>query len=162
MAEPVSFWGETINDNTIKGNGSPETTTFRVPVATLTAANYVAKKALIDALAAATIALLLGVVNTERIIINETFISAIPAATPQAQRENKFLVRYHDSVSQDKFRVSLGTANLSLLMTNSEFIDLTAGAGQAYKNAFEAIVVSPDDDSHSVVVDSIQFVGRNT
>jgi len=79
-----------------------------------------------------------------------------------AQREKKWLARYHDATNGQKFQVSWGTADLSLHMTNSEFLDLSTGAGAALKAAFEDVVVSPNDSSHAVVLDSVQFVGRNT
>jgi len=50
------------------------------------------------------------------------------------------------------------------LPDHSEFLDIvtTASPGKVFKDAFEAIVKSPDDASETVVVTSCQFVGRNT
>jgi len=164
MALPVSFFSQTLADNTVKSNGEPETANWSIAIATLTAANLVAKTALIDALQVAVTPLLMGnVVKDETVVLRNTFTPG-PASSSLAQRENKFLVRYHDASNSKKFRVSLPTADLTNLMTHSEFVDIaTPGSnGNLFAIAFQNIAVSPDDDSHTTVVDSIQFVGRNT
>jgi len=61
-----------------------------------------------------------------------------------------------------KYRVSLPTADLSVLPNNSEFLDLTGGVGLALKDAFEAVVRSPGNGANAVTLDSVQFVGRNS
>lgn len=162
MTPAVSFFSETIFDSTVKANGQPESTTWRVPVATLTAANYVAKAALIDALVAAVAPLILGNVNKNTTTILESLVSLAPAATQLAQRENKLLLRYRDGATNQKFSVSIGTFDLSELPLHSEFLDLTAGNGAALKAAFEAIVVNPQVAANPVTLSSAQFVGRNT
>lgn len=151
----------TLNDNTVV-NGRPESGTISLPVTTLTAANYVAQKALIDALVTALEGITIGNPAKTEVVIDRTVISANPAATVQAQRENKYLLRYHGNTLSQKFQASVPTADLDQLVANSEFIDLSAGAGAALKTAFEAIVKSPNDASEAVTLDSVQFVGRNT
>jgi len=162
MALPVSFMSLTMADNTVRSNGTPETTTISLPVTTLTAANYAAQSALIAALVTALEGVTIGNPIKDETVILRQIISASPAASSLAQRENKFLLRYHGTTLNQKFQASIGTADLTQLMPNSEFIDLTAGAGAALKSAFEAIVKSPDDSAEAVVLDSVQFVGRNT
>lgn len=162
MALPVSFYGNTIADNTVKSNGEPETSTWAVPITTLTAANLVAQTALIVALQSAINALILGNVAKEETVVLRQFPTPGPATNILAQRENKWLIRYHDLANNSKFRVSIPTADLSQLIAHSEFVDVTAGNGLALKNAFEAIVRSPDNSSDNVILDSIQFVGRNS
>lgn len=162
MSLPVSFVSVTFNDNTVRPNGTPENTNASFPITTLTAANYTAKASLIDALLTAIGSIVLGVEAKEETVFLRSFISADPASSALAQRENKWLMRYHDAVTQQKFQVSVGTADLTKLMPHSEFIDLTAGDGAALKTAFEAIVVSPDNAANAVVLDTVQFVGRNT
>lgn len=162
MPPAVSWFSETIFDSTVKANGQPESTTWRVPIATLTAANYVAKSALITALTAAVDALILGNVNKDVTTILENIASLAPAATQLAQRENKLLLRYRDGATNQKFTVSIGTFDLSKLPLHSEFLDLTAGDGAALKAAFEAIVVNPLTAANPVTLDNAQFVGRNT
>lgn len=162
MALPVSFVSLTMNDNTVKPNGTPESTTISLPVTTLTAANYAAQSALIAALITALEGITIGNPAKSETTILRSIISTDPASTVQAQRENKYLLRYHGATLHQKFQASIGTADLDQLVPNTEFIDLTGGAGLALKDAFEDIVKSPDDAAEAVVLDSVQFVGRNT
>jgi len=162
MPLPVSFYSMTIADNTLKANGQPETSSLEVPVTTITAGNYTATLALLATLQSTAEALLLGETVKHELIADRTKFADIPAGSNFAQRENKWLVRYHEEGTSKKFVVSLPTADLDQHMDNSEFVDLTAGNGLAFKNAFEAVVVSPADSGANVVVDSVQFVGRNS
>jgi len=163
MALPVSSYGITIADNTLKSNGEPETTSFNVPVITLTPGNVAATVTLMGNLATALAAVTLGNFLKNEVKYASNQLAVGPAASNLAQRENKWLFRYHDATTFQKFQASAGTADLSILPNNSEFLDLAdAGVGAALKTAFQAVVVSPADAAHTVVLDSVQFVGRNT
>jgi len=163
MALPLSYYSVTLADNTTKKNGEPETTSFQVPTITLTPGNVAANVALMGTLASTVAAITLGSFQNNNITYARNLLGVGPAASNLAQRENKWLVRYHDATTYQKFQVSIGTADISLLPDHDEFLDLAdAGVGQAFKEAFEAIVVSPANSSNSVVVDSVQFVGRNS
>lgn len=161
MALPVSYYTLTIADNTVR-NGQPETTSVAVPITTLTSGNVVAQTTLVGNLQTAIAALTIGNLLKSEMLFSRTLIGAGAAADPLAQRENKLLLRYHDAVEFQKFQVSIGTFDLTFLIANSEYVDLAAGAGLALKTAFEAVVVSPADSAHAVILDSAQFVGRNT
>jgi hypothetical protein len=154
MGLPVSF----VEDQWKDYGG--ETARTKIAVTTLTAANYVAQKILIDAMITAIGDLVLGLHTEDTVIIDREQLASGFASSNLAQRENKWLVRYHDGTNSKKYRVEIPTAKLSLLAANSEFLDLTAGVGLAFKSAFEAIAKSPYDATHTVVVDSVQFVGR--
>jgi hypothetical protein len=162
MALPVSYVGETIADNTVKANGEPESGSWSIPIITLTAANYVAQSSAIAALFSAVAGVTIGLPLKQETVILREQPSFGPASSTLAQRENKWLVRYHGDTLNKKFRVSIPTADLSLLPAHSEFLDLTTGPGQTLKNALEAILRSPDDGSETCTVDSVQFVGRNS
>jgi len=163
MPLPVSYWSVTIADNTInKRTGKPETSQSAVAVTTLTAANVVAQQALLATLSGAIAGLTIGVLKTTETTFTRNLLSQAPAASVLAQRENKWLVRYHGASTFQNFVVSYGTADLTLLESGEEFLDLTADEGLAFKEAFEAVVKSPNDATEAVVVDSVQFVGRNT
>lgn len=162
MALPVSYWGQTLNDNTLKSNGDAESSSFRFPITTLTAANVVAQTALLATLDTAIQGVTMGVIRSTTTILEEELGLGTPAGSPLAQRENKYLLRMHDLITGKKFTRSLPTADLSLLANNSEFLDITAGAGLTLKNAIEAVVKSPYDGANAVVLDTVQFVGRNT
>lgn len=163
MALPSSGYSLTVGDHTLRANGQPETSTFSVPIITLTPANVAATATLTGNLQTALAAITIGVFQKTALQYSAGLLGSTPAASPLAQRENKWLMRYHDATSFQKFQVSIGTADLTLVDGNTEFIDLASpGAGQNLKTAFEAVVVSPADAAHSVILDSVQFVGRNT
>lgn len=163
MALPVSFAKITLADNTKKSNGRPETTHSEFAIPTLTPANVAATITLVGNLKVALAGLVLGRFIADEVIYNRELLGAqIPATSPNAQRENKWLARYHDPVTYNNYTLTFGTADLTKLMTNSEFVDLTAGPGADFKTAFDAVVTSPEDASRLGVLDSLQFVGRNT
>jgi len=162
MALPVSFYGMTYNDNTVRDNGVPESTSFRVATTTITAANLVAQEALITAFVSSLNDIVIGQEAKQTVTARDTLVSSSPASSPLAQRENKWLCRYHDVTTQQKFTVSIGTADLSLLTNNSEFLDITQTEGLAFKIDFDGLVKSPSDPTHGVSLDSVQFVGRST
>jgi len=157
---PVSFLGLTINDNTTQPK--QETTTSEFAVTTITAGNLVAQTALHDDLIDAIDDIIIGVEAKRTLISARQVLSGLPASDPLAQKENKWLVRYHGSTAFRKYVVSIGTADLTLLAGGSEFLDITtvASPGLAFKTAFEAVVRDPNDVAESVVVDSVQFVSR--
>lgn len=162
MATPQSFYSETIADNTVNRAGKPESSTWAVAIAELTAANVVAQEGLLTTLSAAVGNVILGNLLRTQIVLSRDEISSAPAALQAAQRENKLLLRYHGATSNQKFSVSIPTFDLTLLPNHSEFLDLTAGDGATLKSAFEAVVRSPNDDTEVVILDTAQFVGRNT
>ena len=161
MAIPLSHYTITLADNTAKSNGEPEVTSASVAITTLTPSNVAATGTLAGNLAAALAALVIGRFVKNEIVYARNLLGSTPADSQLAQRENKWLCRYHDATNYEKFVVSFGTADLTKLTDHSEFVDLTAGDGAAFKSAFEAVVVSPNDSSHATILDSMQFVGRN-
>jgi hypothetical protein len=164
MALPVSFYSITMNDNTLNPKtGQPETANFEVPTTTITAGNLAAQTTAAAAFAAAVEGITIGVLGKTNLDAARTLVSSLRAASTLAQRENKWLCRYIDAVTQKKFRINVPTADLTLLPDGSEFLDLADGAvGEAFKTAFEAFVKSPDDPTHAVTLISAQFVGRNS
>jgi len=160
MALPVSFLSLTINDSTVKPKQESSTTEFAV--ATITAGNLVAQTALHDDLVDAIDDIIIGQEAKRALIASRTLLSGLSASDPQAQKETKWLVRYHGSTAFRKYVVSIGTANLDLITDGSEFLDIVtvASPGLAFKTAFEAVVRDPNDAAESVVVDSVQFVSR--
>jgi len=162
MALPLSFLNVKLADNTVKTNGEPETTTWSVPVVTMSPANAAAQITAQGNLRAAVQALILGNPLQAETVYTRAMLGNGPADDDLAQRENKWLLRYHDATTYQKAQVSIGTADLTKKMAHSEFVDLTGGDGAALKTAFEAVVVSPFNSSNAVILDSVQFVGRNT
>ncbi len=162
MAIPLSYFSATVADNTQKANGEPEVSSWQVAITTLTPANVAATETLCGNLLTAVQGVTLGNNQNKNITYARTILGASPAASTAAQRENKWLCRYHDATNFKKYVVSFPCADLTELVSGSEFLALGAGDGAALKTAFEAVVVPPDDSSHAVVLDSVQFVGRNS
>jgi len=163
MAQAISKYNLTINDNTLKPNGKPEAGNVSFDIVTLTTANYAATAALLATLVGAIDDIQIGQTAKTALIWEETIVSDDRAASQLAQRENKLLLRYHDNtVPAWKYTRSIPCFDLTTLPDGSEFLDLSTGVGAALKDAFEAVVVSFNDASHTVTLDSAQFVGRNT
>jgi len=159
MARPVSQASQTLQDYGTPGSGTgAEKSSWAFWTSTLTAANFTAQTGLISALFTAALDLTLGSQAGTRVLAVST-VSAVENTNPLAQRENKWLVRYHDT-GGTKFTLEIPTADLSLLDTGTEFLDLAGTEAAAFKTAFEAVVKSPDDPTLTVTLDSIQFVGR--
>lgn len=99
----------------------------------------------------------LGVLAKEALVMDETNLSALAPTNPLAQRGVKWSVQYADNTAyfdpplnaipnsgyQQIFTNTIGTADLSLLDDGEEELDLTAGAGLAFKTAFDSFVKSP-------------------
>lgn len=150
----------TYNDNTVSSGGTPEKGRCQFRITTINAGNLAAVQAALATLLAAIQAMVIGELNRERIVLSDTLASSAPATSPLAQRENKWLVRYQDTVTHRIFKTELPTADLSLLAGNSEFLNLAADEGAAFKSAFEAIAATVDGNPCTVI--SVQFVGRSS
>ena len=136
-----------------------ETTIFKVNSRALTALNFDAEVALNVALGVAIVGVTRGTV--QKIAYGNEILSPGVNADPLAQRENKWLVRYVDQVTGVEYHVELGTADLTVLDPNNRgYMLISSGAGLAFKDAFDAYVISPA--GNDVVMQSAQFVGRNT
>jgi len=160
MARPISQASQTLQDYGTPGSGTgAEKSSWAFWTATLSAANFVAQTGLISALYTAALDITVGSQAATRVLAVST-ASAVVNTNPLAQREKKWLVRYHDTAGT-KFTLEIPTANLLLLDTGTEFLNLDdSGPIAAFVTAFEAVVKSPDDPTLTVTLDSIQYVGR--
>lgn len=162
MALPQSNISVSYNDNTLNTKtGKPENANFSFNVNDITAANLVATLAAWTTFRSAIAGIILGVERQETVVAYRTTASNTRASSTAAQRENKWLCRYHDATNNLTYDFSIPTADLSELPDGSEFLDLSVDPGLAFKTAFEAVVKSPYDPTHAVLLDSVQFVGRN-
>lgn len=136
-----------------------ERSTVQVNSAAVTAANHDAQVAaltsFVDAIAGITLGLKVGqgYGNFDQILDGQT-----KASNAFAQRESKWLVRYHDA--NQGWKLEIPCADLQFLDVNNRgYLDLDGTEGAAFKSAFEAFVLSPD--GLATTVDSVQHVGRN-
>jgi len=87
------------------------------------------------------------------------------ASSASSQRENKLLVRYHDVTTLEKMSASIPTISLPALVFLSEardFVNLTTPAFMpALLTAWAAFVTNPRT-GNLTVIDSCEFVGRNS
>lgn len=158
MALPVSFISQTLKDY---GNEqTAEASSWSLAVTTLTAGNVVAEAAKHAALYTALDAISLGVNAKKETVFSRVPVSGAFATDKNSQRENKFLIRYRGDAAFKAFSMEMPCADLSLLATDSEFMDPAGAEYIALKAAFEACVRSPDDASETVTMGSVQFVGR--
>jgi len=147
-----------IRYNDYGGEGS----TVKLRSEELTAVNFDAEGskflALRDAIAGITIGLRVSFVHGNR---EETLPATSEAASPLAQREAKWLVRYHAATGTDNYRMEIPCADLDQLDPNNKgFAEIgDGGVVDAFVSAFESYVLSADGGA--VVVDSIAHVGRN-
>jgi len=145
---------------------SDELSTVQFNITPITVVTIVAELVGLAALRTAVENITVGIASRDKIIMDDTIISADRPATPLAQRENKWLVRYHSVGTNKKFTLEVPTADLSLagvMIPGSDFADLTVSPMSDFVTAFETWVRPPDDPAGTVlcVVDSVQFVGRN-
>jgi hypothetical protein len=131
-----------------------------LPGINFTAGNIVAQMALIDDFRDAVIGVTLGtlVKDSRQAAVVEN--ARTQPASPFAQRENKWLVRYNDTVNPaGNGNFEIPTPDLALLTTGGEFMDLTDAAAIALVDAIEAYGRSRL--GNVIAVQNIEYVGRN-
>jgi len=140
-------------------DASSEYSGFRVPIINLTGANYATVSGQVTALQNALIAIILGNVAARQITAEQEAINDTPVANQFAQRENKALVRYRDTVTNELLRAEIPTPDLAKLVPGTDLFDVTDADIAAFVTAFEDVVRA--DGTKVVDVESIQFVARN-
>lgn len=138
-----------------------ESDNFRGQVAALSAANFAAQATLRGDFHSALANVTLGVRQSER-FGNDTFVSGIPAADANAQRELKMLVQWHDGTTDDVVpSIELPCPDLSNLdpSDRSHFNIGDADVIDDLVTALEAVCVNPAT-YNALVVDELTLVGR--
>jgi hypothetical protein len=133
--------------------------TIRLHASVITVANFAAQDA-----GRTTVLSMLGQMTTGTISQNtwgnRYSLSVTKPSSPAAQRELKWIVRYHDTVLQRKLTAEIPCANTARLDPHDRgnaFIG-DAGLVDAFKTVFEAFIKSPQ--GNAVVIDEITLVGR--
>lgn len=125
-----------------------------------TAVNFDAQVTAQNALRDAVNAITLGELTKVTRIAVESPQPGENPASPFAQRELKWLVRYHDDVTGKRATLEIPCADLAKLDPNNQDIaDVTDTDIAAFIAAFEAYVLGPS--GNNAEVDQIVFVGRN-
>lgn len=126
----------------------------------LTAGNFAAQAILMDDFVTAVDGVTLGTLSKDTRLASETSISDAQPASPFAQREMKWLVRYSDTVNPvGNGHFEVPTPDLALLDAQGEFMDLTLAAAIAFVDAVEAYGRSRL--GNAITVQSVEYVGRN-
>lgn len=156
MAIPVSFYSLSFIDY------NSEKASMRLALTDLSAGNVAAQAALLSTLNTAINAVTLMPEYRTTILFSDINSGVAAPSDPDAQREKKWLARYHDAVNGQKFSVEIPGADLSLLSTapQTDYMDSSLSAFTDLKTAFEAVVKSPNTVANAVVLDSLQYVGR--
>lgn len=149
-----------------------ETSRMGVNVGSVTAVSLPGLLTNIAALRAATSTLILGNQKSDSLTAFKSNISNNLPTDQNAQVERKWLVTYVDNTEffdapvnaipnegfGKTFTLEIATANAELLTDNSEFLDINAGEGADWADAFEAMARSAYGGA--VLVTSIELVGR--
>lgn len=139
-----------------------EASNIRVKSADLTAANIVAQIAAGDALVTAIEGITLGLSSVKHYEAKRSPLSGEVRATDTgAQRELKWLVRYHDDTTFERATCELPCADTAQLDPNNRGYAQMGDSGvvDAFVTAFEAFAIGPG--GNAAVVDDILLVGRN-
>jgi len=139
-----------------------ETSVHSMDIPDLTAANFdsfVDTGGLIADYYDAVNAITLGNIGSERISARDILISQVPAGSTWAQVELKWLAFYTDDVTSKVYRREIPTPDLTLLVAGTDLLNIASGAGLTWKNAAEALWVSPDGNPVTII--KAQVVGRN-
>jgi hypothetical protein len=138
---------------------SREKSNVRFNITTISAATHDAVNTAVNALSTAILTIQNeNSLQSKRVISANNFVSRAPAALPETQREVKWLCMFEDTTLHSVFRHEIPQAKASLLAGNSDYLDLSAGDGQAFKTAAEAVVKSPAGNSALLL--SVQLVGK--
>ena len=86
--------------------------------------------------------------------------STTPPTNHWAQRELKFLCKYHDTVNGKQYSFTIPCADAALTVGNTDMVDLSTGAGATLKTRFDAHCIS--ELGNAVALDSVQLIGRSS
>lgn len=117
----------------------------------------------------ATDAITLGTRSSQFWTGDRTTVSNAIPTNPAAQREARLRVKYMDDTTEQQYTLTIPTIDFSKLVFVAGGKDAVvfSGAGAhadivAWVTAFETIARSPDDDTHTVTVVKMRFIGQNS
>lgn len=130
---------------------------FSIRGVDMDAANFTVQSSLAADVLAATDAVSLGGDGSVVLTATETSVAKNPAASPLAQRENKWLVSMVDT-NGNPVSVTIPCADLTLLAADGENMDATLPVYTDLVSAIEAYGRS--NDGEALTVTSVKFRGR--
>ena len=139
---------------------SGEGTSFSVSIADLTSVNFDAQITAAQSVQSAVQAV--SLIDFEGVSVKalDTPRETDKPSSPYAQRESKWLVTMSDDTLARLNQFEIGGADLTLLASDGETMDVSAGAGAALVAALEATLISRDGNAMTFV--EAVHVGRAT
>lgn len=139
---------------------SKESSSVGIRMADVNAGNFAAQTGLADDIVDAIQAVTLTTKIKDQRIHAETEFAKIKPASPYAQREAKWLVKYADTVTPNgDGSFEIPGPDLTLLASSGDVMDLTSVEGAALVAALEAGMRSRA--GNTITVTEIVHVGRN-
>lgn len=97
----------------------------------------------------------------DQIVFFDTKFSKVLPTDPNAQREDKWFVRYQDNVNFSIHNYEIPGADRSIgMIPGTDLLDLTGTEALALIAASNALVLSPDGNATTIL--DVTFVGRPT
>jgi len=144
------------------GDFSREKSSFQVYNGAITAGTIAGFLTNFGALRTATAAIILGIIQKEKWVGDDTILDQDFPTNVFAQRELKALIVYQGDTSLKKFTLEIPTFDpTARMIAGTDLIDLTETDMAAWVAAFEAIARTPDSDTETVTVLEGRLVGRN-
>jgi len=144
------------------GDWSHEKSTFQVYNGDITAASIAGFLTQFGALRTAVGNIILGTIQKERWVGDDTILTQDWPTNVFAQRELKALFIYQGDTTLKKFQIEIPTFDpTDHMIDGTDMIDLTSTDVAAFVTAFEALGRSPDDDTETVTILEGRLVGRN-
>jgi len=151
------------------GDVSKEVSSLEVFVGPITALSIAGFLTQFGNLQTATDGITIGVRRNQSWTGDYTTVSNGWPTDPAAHRENKLLVDYWDTVTEEQFTLTIPTIDFTKLNFIPEAGDAVYMSGAsastelaAWTTAFEAIGRSPRSDANAIEVLGGRYVGRNT
>jgi hypothetical protein len=151
------------------GDATQESSNLTVYNGAITAVSIGGFLTALAALETASDAITLGTRRKSAWVGDDTVVTNAWPSDPAAQRESKLLVQYQDDTTEKPYTLTVPTVDFSVLVFVPNGGDAVLFSGddasdeiKAWVTAFEAIGRAPDDDTHTVTVTGMRYVGRNT
>jgi len=179
LAQATFNWPSTVNTATItltrdtsynSGTTStakykylgPQESTYPLTGVAVTAGNFAAQEALHDALTAAFAGVIISASLKKHSFGNVEVNATTTSLSPLNQRENKWLCRCKDDVTNELVRFEIPGADLTLIdADNPDYMDPDDAAYTALASAIHDYAKNPET-GNALTLMSAQFVGRNT
>jgi hypothetical protein len=136
-----------------------EYSSMSVFMADVVEADYAETLTAISVFSASLDAITLGNPARESFKVIDDEISKLPAGGAFAQRETKWMVRYVDATTGKAHTCEIPTADLALLVPNTEMMNISSGAGATFKAQFELLVKT--EEGNDVTVTEVEYVSRD-